>query len=428
VGELQSTRQRFYYSFGRIGGGVYDGFNTAILSLYLGAFTNNNFLLGYLSNSRTMEGVVIQPLIGRWSDRTVGRFGRRRPFILAAAPISTFFLLLVPPLGHTHTGLTLPLVAAAIILFSIAYNIAGDPYDALMVDITPPRRRPTFNAILNVVSLLGYVGITLYAAKESLKENTIPDSVFYFAAVAVLLGYAVVFFGVREPQVATEEAQNEERIPLRAYVAELRTFREALKFLLCIFFFWNGILAMLPYLNRFMTKTIGVTDSQALLVFTALILTSAIFAYPFGWLGARFGNRRFIGLGCAILVLASIVGLVVPSYGFLYPLAMLAGCGYAAANALLYPYLAGLVPESKIGVFTGLKTAFAAIATPISVVVTSMLIDVFGYRSIFAIVAVMMFISIGFLLSIDEGAAAEQIGDLRNEERALPAIAAPAPS
>jgi hypothetical protein len=56
VGELQSTRQRFYYSFGRIGGGVYDGFNTAILSLYLGAFTNNNFLLGYLSNSRTMEG------------------------------------------------------------------------------------------------------------------------------------------------------------------------------------------------------------------------------------------------------------------------------------------------------------------------------------------------------------------------------------
>src|SRR5437588_12931661 len=115
---MPSLRQRLFYTGGRIGGGVYDGFNTAILNLYLGGLTNNNFIIGYLSNSKTMEGVVIQPLVGRWSDRSAGRLGRRKPFILFGAPLSAFFLILAAHLGHAGGSAALPLVALAIILFS----------------------------------------------------------------------------------------------------------------------------------------------------------------------------------------------------------------------------------------------------------------------------------------------------------------------
>src|SRR5947209_16660668 len=122
-----SFGQRALYSFGRIGGGIYDGFNTAILSLYLGGLTNNNFIFGYLSSAKTIEGVVVQPLVGGWSDRTRSRLGRRKPFIMVGAPLSALFLILAAHAGHLGGSLALPLVGLMIVLFSIFYNVAGDP-------------------------------------------------------------------------------------------------------------------------------------------------------------------------------------------------------------------------------------------------------------------------------------------------------------
>jgi Na+/melibiose symporter-like transporter len=126
--------------------------------------------------------------------------GRRRPFILFGIPISVFFLAVIPAVGHANHHAALPLIIVSVILFSISWNIAGDPYQALMVDITTEHERSTYNAILSVISLVGQVVILLYASFASLKKNTIPDLVFYACAAFLLLSYAVVFLGVREPR------------------------------------------------------------------------------------------------------------------------------------------------------------------------------------------------------------------------------------
>lgn len=417
--DQQSVRQRVLYSFGRIGGGIYDGFNTAILSLYIGGLTGNTFIIGYLSNSKTMEGVVVQPLVGRWSDRTRSRWGRRKPFFMVAAPLSALFLILAAHAGHLGGSIALPLVAVAIILFSIFYNVAGDPYDALMIDITPAPKRAKFNAILNIVSLTGFIGITLFASHAAVKKNAIPDSVFYITGAAIVLGYAVVTLGVREPEQAAREAGREEHIPIRAYVGELRTFREAFKFLLADFCFWNGIFAILALLNQFMTKTIGATKSQALLVFAALILVSAICAYPAGWLGTRVGYKPVAIAGCLFLIAASLMGLVVRSYAWLFPVAALAGCGYGTVNALLYPYMASLVPPSKIGVFTGIRTAFSAVATPLSIGIASALILAFGLRAIFVVVSVAMAGAIFMFRMVNADAASQQVEEVVAMDRMM---------
>lgn len=412
------TRRRFYYSFGRIGGGVYDGFNNAVLGLYLSAFTSNPFIIGYLGNSRTMEGVVIQPLVGAWSDRTTHPLGRRRPFILIAAPVSILFLLLIPTLGHSGHQLTLPLVAASLILFSIAWNVAADPYDALMVDVTHPRDRPVFNAILNVVSLAGQVGIVLFVSIASLKKNNIPDTVFYVCAAVMLASYAVVFFGVREHHLRTEMRESPPAIPLRAYVDQIRGCRESLKLLFSVFFLWNGSSAVLPYLTLFIVQSMHASKSHALIVYTVAILSAAVTAYPFGRLGARHGIRPVIVLGMVLLIAAAGFGLIVRSYSLLFPEAFLVGTGFAATNALTYPYLAQLVPASRIGVYTGLKTAFQAVALPISILVTGTIVTHFGYRSIFAVLGVMMACALACLLFIDEAAARRQVHETEAEERA----------
>lgn len=414
-----SRRQKVFYACGNIGNGVYSGFNNAILSLYITAFTSNPYILGYLSNTQTLEGVVIQPVVGRWSDRMTSPLGRRRPFLLAGVPVSVFFLCLIPLVAHGNHTLALPLIAACIILFSITWNIAQDPNSALMVDITTPQERPVYNSILAMIGLAGQVGIVLYTSVVSFKKDALPDAVFYLCAVLMLASYAVVFLGVREPKESMDLAAVEERVPLRVYLGELRTFREAFKLLSSMFFLWTGIHAVLPFLTLFPVKVLGATKSEALIVYVALILTSAVLSYPAGRLGARYGNRRMVVLGTCTLIAAALIGVVVPTYALMFPVAILAGCGFAATNALTYPLLAELIPASKVGVFTGIQTAFGAAAVPVSILITGTLITHFGYRSIFAVLAVMMVIDVAVLLAIDLPAAREQVQRVEAAEEAI---------
>jgi Na+/melibiose symporter-like transporter len=423
-----SFRQKAFYSFGQFGNGVYNGLNNAIMGLFVSAFTGNAFIIGYLSNTRTIEGVIIQPIVGRWSDRSTSRLGRRRPFILFGIPLSVLFLALIPLAGHAGHHWALPLIIVSIILFSITWNIAGDPYQALMIDITPERERSLFNAILSVIALVGQVAILLYASMASIKKNNIPDPVFYLCAGFLLVTYAVVFFGVREPREAVTQAHVEDKIPLRVYVEEMHTFKESLKLLVSIFFLWTGLNAILPYLTVFTKHVMHVDNSHAIRIYLVIILASAIAAYPFGRLGSRYGNRPFIVLGTVLMIGAGIGGTFAPSYNWLYPVAILAGVGFSSTTALTYPYLSQLVPGSKMGVFTGLQAAFSSVAVPISVGVTSLLISHFGYRSIFAMLTVMMVVDVLVLLSIDEDAARRQVQSVQNaeERHGLRVVASPA--
>jgi Na+/melibiose symporter-like transporter len=417
---------RLYYSFGRLAGGAYDGFNNAVMALYISALTGNPFIIGYLGNTRTMEGAVIQPLVGRWSDRISSPLGRRRPFILIAAPISVGFFLLIPTLAHTGHATALPLVAAAIVLFSVAWNIAADPYDALMVDLTPVHERPVFSSILNIVSLIGQIGIVVYVNIAALRKSQIPDGVFYACGALMLVSYAVVFFGVREPGRPVDIGARQPALPLRDYLREVRGCREAMKLLGGVFFLWTGSSAVMPFLTLFIVKNMHVSKSQALTVYVVAILSATLCAYPFGHLGKRFGSRRIIVVGTLMLIAASAFGLVVPSYAWLFPLAILVGAGFAATNTQTYPYLSQLVPASKIGVFTGLRSSFEAAALPVSILATGTIITAFGYRSIFAVLGVTMLCDLALLLSIDEAAARNQSHEPVHDRLLLRPLAAAA--
>jgi Na+/melibiose symporter-like transporter len=417
-------RNKIFYAFGNVGNGVYTGFNNAILPLYVNAFTSNPYLLGYLSNTQTMEGAVLQPLIGRWSDRTTSPLGRRRPFLLVCVPISVMFLLLIPVMAHQSHALALPLIAASIILFSISWNMASDPNTALMADITTPQERPVYSSILAIIGLLGQVGIALFTAVAALKKNNLPDGIFVICALFLLASYALVFLGVREPKEAREMAQREEKIPLRVYVRELRTFKEAFKFLASIFCLWTGLHAFLPFVTIFPTRVVGASKSQALIVYVVLILTSAALSYPAGRLGARYGNRRFVIVGTLTLIGAALLGLAVPSFIWMFPLAMLAGAGFAFTNVLTFPLLTQLIPASKVGVFTGIQTSFGAAAVPVSVLINGTLISHFGFRSMFAFLAVMMLLDVLWLASIDLAAGEAQVTSVEEAERAVVGVGA----
>src|SRR5207253_8706414 len=123
------------YAAGSVGTGAFYAFNNFVLPSILKASGAPDLVIGLLSSTRSIEGALIQPTVGALSDRVWTRFGRRRPFMLVGIPLSAVFFV-----AGAFANSLLPL-ALVIFLFSIFFNVAVDPYTALLADITPLEHR-----------------------------------------------------------------------------------------------------------------------------------------------------------------------------------------------------------------------------------------------------------------------------------------------
>ena len=114
-------------------------------------------------------GMVVQPLIGTLSDKTVSPLGRRRPYLLGGALLASIALWIFPNSGNivqniqNMTGISLPAVAglllAAIMIWVIdaCVNIAQGPYRALVPDIVPQEQHSLANSYISLAIGLGSV-------------------------------------------------------------------------------------------------------------------------------------------------------------------------------------------------------------------------------------------------------------------------------
>src|SRR3979411_2978432 len=146
-----SLATKLLYSAGSIGTGAFYAFNNFVLPPILKSFGASDLLIGLLSSTRSIEGAVIQPTVGVLSDRVWTRFGRRRPFMLIGIPLSAAFFVA----GAFVNSLWA--LAVVIFLFSIFFNIAVDPYTALLADIAPLEQRGWLSGLATGVQLVSSV-------------------------------------------------------------------------------------------------------------------------------------------------------------------------------------------------------------------------------------------------------------------------------
>ncbi len=371
------------YSVASFGAGLFYGFNNATLPLILSQFTQSSLLIGLMSSTRSIEGTVVQPFVGAWSDRIWTRFGRRRPFILVAIPLSSLFFLVAAYAPN------LVLLVAAIFLFSLLFNVAADPLNALLADLFPPDRRSAVNGLSSVIQFAGTVAVLLGAAQLT-KLNHL-HVLYFLVAAGMLLTAAVTFLSLREPRAlphATEDTDYSERLGLRHYVERLPRHRDAFLFLVCLFCYNFGVNAILPYLTLFAVKVIHTDDAAAEYLFLALVLATGLILVPAGLLATRIGRRPVLAAGLALMGATALAGLVVQDVPQTLVVIILAGIANAAITATNWPLLSELVPPGEVGVFAGLKTAFESVAIPVSVLISSVLIDRLGYRSIFVVLTI----------------------------------------
>ena len=396
-----SARAAFWYLLANLGYGMFYALNNFSLGLYLKQFTANNVLLNLMGSSHSFEGAIIQPLVGNASDRLRTPGGRRRPFMLIFTPLSALFLLLTPAAAQLPSTVRLGGLVLCIFLFTVLFNVAQDPYQALLSDITRPEQRGRITGIWMFVGVFGQALTLLLPLSFEMK--------CYLTAGIMLLTTGLTCANTREPALPEPDAYTRRQTQILATLGGLRTLKQVRKAIAALFFLGFGIGAVLPSLARFVQAITHCSDGTAERMPLVLIAMTALGVLPCGWITDRIGPKKMLLAGMTLIGVAAINGLWVTSLPQIAVVLIVAGLGNAAQSASAYPLLTRLVPPEEIGFYVGLQTTAFSIAAPLTSILTGVLTNQGGFRYIFAVCAVSVTVALLILSSLRLEFAADEI-------------------
>jgi maltose/moltooligosaccharide transporter len=153
-----------------------------------------------------LVGMIVQPLIGHYSDKTWTSIGRRKPYFLTGALLSSLALIFLPNSGAL-AGIVpaLWIGAGMVMIMDACFNVAMEPFRALVADNLPESQRTlgfsiqTFLIGLGAVAgsalpeILGKSGFSLVTAENDVADN-IKYSFYIGAAVFIAAILITVFF------------------------------------------------------------------------------------------------------------------------------------------------------------------------------------------------------------------------------------------
>ena len=150
-----------------------------------------------------LTGLLVQPVIGYMSDKTWGPLGRRRPYFLIGALLTTLALIFMPNSPHLWVA------AGALWLLDASINVTMEPFRAFVGDILPDRQRTVGFAMQSFfigagavfASALPWMLTNWFNVANSAPPGVVPDSVrisFYVGAFFVFLAVMWTVFTSKE--------------------------------------------------------------------------------------------------------------------------------------------------------------------------------------------------------------------------------------
>lgn len=166
----------------------------------LGADYNNMALLWVAA---PITGLVVQPIVGYFSDRTWGKLGRRRPYFLYGALLSTAALFVMP------NSPSLWIAAGTLWILDASINVSMEPFRALVGDVLPPEQRGFGYAMQSffigigavVASALPWMMTNWFDVSNTADAGAIPESVklsFYAGGLIFLAAVSWTVFTTKE--------------------------------------------------------------------------------------------------------------------------------------------------------------------------------------------------------------------------------------
>ncbi len=354
-------------------------------------------LVGFVMTWDNYLNMFIQPAVGTLSDTTWTRIGRRKPWMLAGAPLAAVFFVLVP-MQRTTAG-----IMFAILLTNVGMALFRAPTVALLGDLFPASQRSRANGIINLMGGLG--AIVAFLAGGALYDALGRAAPFIMGSVLMLLAIAAVLLWIREPRAeAPAEAEQAPRTTLREHIRTLlhQPDPSGVLILLAILAWFIGYNALETWLSSFGHFTLGISEGKMATYTAVLPLVFVLMALPAGFIGERFGRKRVIMVGIGGLTLMLAYGYFIHSVAMLLPFLGLAGAFWALINVNSLPMVYDVGGETAIGAFTGLyylASNIAAVAGPQAV---GFIIDLTheNYRSMFVFSLIFMVVAAFLMLPV----------------------------
>ena len=153
-----------------------------------------------------LVGMIVQPIIGHYSDRTWNRFGRRKPYFLTGAILSSLALVFLPNSGSLSSIVpALWIGAGMVMVMDASFNVAMEPFRALVADNLADSQRTSGFSIQTFLIGAGAVagsylpewladlGFSKEAGTDAVADN-IKYSFYIGAAVFIIAILVTVFF------------------------------------------------------------------------------------------------------------------------------------------------------------------------------------------------------------------------------------------
>jgi maltose/moltooligosaccharide transporter len=356
--------------------------NMSAIYEYLGASADQ---IPMLWLAAPLTGLVVQPIIGNMSDRTWGRLGRRRPYFLTGAILSSIALVLMP------NSPTLWVAAGLLWILDASINVSMEPFRAFVADLLPGTQRTQGFAMQSlfiglgaiVASALPWLLTNLGGVAGSASGSAIPLTVklsFYVGAAAFFGAVLWTIVSTREyppenldefrRKMAAERGVGHSVREILAAIGEMpATMRRLAPVQVCT---WFGLFCMWLYFPVAVARNVfGAPDESSPLYqagvewggmcFAAYSAVCFAFAFVLPRLAEALGRRLTHAL-CLLAGAAGLLSVAVIHDRYLLLLSM-TGVGIAWASILSMPYaiLSGSLPAARTGVYMGIFNFFIVI-------------------------------------------------------------------
>jgi len=366
-----------------------------------------------------LTGMIVQPIIGHYSDKTWTKLGRRKPYFLTGAVLASIALLLMPNAAmFTAFAPALLIGAGMMMIMDASFNVAMEPFRALVADLLPSDQRTLGFSIQTVLigigavigSWLPYMLAEWLGISKTAPEGHIPNNVifsFYIGAAILLFCVLWTIFTTKEypPEAYDNEVNNNNHETPRAlWDAIFQDFKAMPKTMrqlgLVQFFSWFALFAMWVFTTPAVAVHIYGTDihdssSETFnnaanwvgILFGVYNGVAALYAFALPTIAKRIGRKKTHALSLTVGGIALISIYFISNPHFL--LLPMLGIGMAWGSILAMPYaiLAGSLPAKKMGVYMGIFNFFITMPQILNAITGGPLVKrVFNDHAIYALV------------------------------------------
>jgi len=373
-----------------------------------------------------LTGMIVQPIIGYWSDRTWSKtLGRRRPYFLAGAILACAALVLLPN-ADKFTGVFPALLVGAgfLMMMDTSFNISMEPFRALVADNLPEsqstRGFSIQTALIGVGAVVGsflpWILANWFGVPNNLTNVKVQPNVVYSFYIGAIVFMVAILWTIFK----TKEYSPQERIDMGIVEAEKPKEKFTIpktmwKLGLIQFFSWFGLFCMWVYTTTALREhTYDLPSIDSLKETLAenpkdkIALGQLALSENLGdWVGILFGIYNGVSAIFALLIpmIATKIGksrthmlsLIMGGFGLILMYFMpdknamilpmiFIGVAWASILAMPYSMLSGVIPADKMGVFMGIFNFFITLPQIVSALFSGPIVKhLFGGNAAYAL-------------------------------------------